>query len=235
MIPKITNETNPLYLYSIEMPVIWDKYWLYSVIWLDRVLTGDKIRTKLELQCECGRIRNIFSNNISQSNLHSCTCQKHNPEDNIWKKFSKLTIKAIFHKDCATRKQKELWATCECECWETKDIRYDRVISLGTKSCWCIDIRRSTLWLNKERPYKIWYQMKASCYSKNNHMYNRRWEKGIKVQDSWLYFTWWREDNKQYYSDERYFTRIDPFKDFTKENCKRDVCYNVSQFDLFSK
>lgn len=215
------------------MTYIWKRYWRFTVIDERRVVASGKNRTQVDLQCSCGKIRTMLTNNISTSNLNICVCTIDQPEDNIWNTYNKLKIISIFRKKCATRNQQEIRAKCLCECGVEKDIRYDRVMSWWTKSCGCIELKRSTLWLWRKRPYRIRNAMMSSCYKEWSMNYARRGAVGIKVQDSRKYFNKWWEDNKDKYSEFVYFTRIDPFKDFTSENCVRYKAYNVSRFDVY--
>jgi hypothetical protein len=212
---------------------IGNTYWMYTVKDERRILASGKYRTQVDLECTCWNIRTMFTNNISSSNLHSCICTTHRPEDNIDKEYNQLKIISIYRKQCATRNQQEVRAKCICSCWVEKDIRYDRVVQGGTKSCWCLEAKRTTLEMNKKRPYRIRNSMMTSCYKEGSKNYERRWAKGIKVQDSRRYFSSRREENKQYYSEYTYFTRKNPFKDFTTDNCVRHVAYNVSRFNLY--
>jgi len=139
-----------------------------------------------------------------------------------------------------TRREKKNWkwiyyAICKCSCWKQHEASIDNLKSWSIKSCWCIMIRRSTLWLHKTRPYRIRYGMMRSCYSKQDVRHKRRWEKGIEVIDKRKYFTWRWEDNKKFYSENAYFTRHNPFKNFDKENCIWHIAYNISRFDLFDE
>lgn len=216
------------------MKTIWDKFWKLTVIETRPKMSWNRKRIQVDLQCECWKIRTMYSNNIRTSGATSCWCDKESPELNIGKKFNKLVIKKLF-KRLNNSWRNELFATCKCECWTIKDIRYDRIIWWGTKSCGCIELRRKTDWLSNTRPYRIRRDMMNSIYKEEDERYKRRGAKGIQIIEERRYFTWWWNDNKQYYNENSYFTRKNPFKNFDKENCIRHIAYNVSRFDLFDK
>ena len=221
---------------------IWEKYWMLTV--LERVNIEKEIRdSKYRCMCDCWEEAIVSYRYLVRDWIASCWCTMRNwkpswkakAKMNIWKKFNKLTIDEIIGKCRESDWKSEMRANCSCECGSKKCIKYTNIVDGNTKSCWCTVVLRSSLWLCNTRERRMRYSIVKSCYSPTHSMYKNRGGKWVKVHEKWRYFTWWWEDNKQSYSDEKYFTRLNPFKDFTPDNCMRNIAYNASRFDLYDK
>lgn len=74
--------------------------------------------------------------------------------------------------------------------------------------------------MHKTRIYQIWADMKVRCDNPDNETYIWYGAKGIKYQESWVKFENFYEDMKEGYSDELTLDRIDPSKNYSKDNCR---------------
>lgn len=74
--------------------------------------------------------------------------------------------------------------------------------------------------MQSTRFYKIWCDMKYRCNNPRSSSYKWYGAKGIKYQDSWNMFENFYEDMKEGYSDELTLDRIDPSRNYSKENCR---------------
>jgi len=221
---------------------IWEKHWMLTITGERTVQVSWKNRVQVDCECECGWVKTVMYNTVQNGKNVSCGCMLSNwqlswyskAKLNIGNRFGELILLSISHRIRNNGKKEMRWEY-KCDCGNIKEINYENVRSGQVSSCGCIKVRHSTLWMHKTRPYRIWYGMMRSCYSEEDVRYRRRWQKGIEVIKEWRRFSWRRKDNSQYYSDNAYFTRHNPFKNFDKENCKRDICYNASALDLYDE
>lgn len=72
--------------------------------------------------------------------------------------------------------------------------------------------------MSKTKLHSIWGSMKDRCLNPNNPAYKYYGGKGIKVCDKWLHFEGFLEDVKDFYKEGLTIDRIDPNKDYCKEN-----------------
>ena len=103
--------------------------------------------------------------------------------DMIGKKYGRLTILNLHHKD----KNSRLFYLCRCDCGDEKIINGERIRKGKTKSCGCYnrEITKSRSIKHNMRYtkiYNVWRNIKERCIS-NNKDYGGR---GIKVCDEWL-------------------------------------------------
>lgn len=86
--------------------------------------------------------------------------------------------------------------------------------------------RQRTHGMHKERPYRIWQQMKNRCDNPKNINYKYYGAKGITYDKSWVNFINFYNDMKKGYNDNLTLDRIDNNKGYTRSNC-RWVSYTV--------
>lgn len=210
---------------------VWSKYWMLTIIAQRQISKNGRNREEVDCTCDCWWTRTILFDRLREW-TRNCGCMTpsiENSKQYIGKKYNQLTIVDVQHSE--RKNTKEIIAKYKCDCGEEKQTAIYNVISGKQKSCWCS--RWATSWMRKTRAYSIRRNMKNSCEKEDHPMYHRRWAKGITYQSSRDSFSWrWAEWGK-WYSDDKYFTRIDLFKNFTSDNCKWDSSYGVSKLDLF--
>jgi len=74
--------------------------------------------------------------------------------------------------------------------------------------------------LFQSRPYTIWSGMKNRCNNKNSDCYHFYGGKGISYDPSWQGFDGFWDDMKDEYKDGLTLDRIDPNKNYSKDNCR---------------
>lgn len=117
----------------------------------------------------------------------------------IKKKFGRLTVisKPFFKQH---KQQKHPFVKVLCTCKTIKEIRLYDLKKGKIQSCGCLQLERvkrsNTIHgLYKHPLYKVWKDMKARCYNKNNANYNRYGGRGITIYTSWktdflTFYTW---------------------------------------------
>ena len=155
--------------------------------------------------------------------------------DDIGKIYWMLTIKSVYYKKMYSDWKNKAVALCSCVCWNEKEIIYYLLKKWDYKSCWCMNEKKTTKSMHQTRQWRIRYNMIKSTRNPTSSSYHRRWARGITVQDNRKTFAWWWEENKDLYSDELYFTRVNPFKNFTSDNCVWSLWFMQSHFDLIDK
>jgi hypothetical protein len=113
---------------------------------------------------------------------------------------------------------------CECECGTVKEFFRGNVLAGYTKSCGCFN-REQTSKANtkhglRSHPiYYIWRAMCTRCYNPLARQYPWYGGKGIKVCERWHTFENFVSDMPNYEVGLT-LDRIDPSKDYCKENCQ---------------
>lgn len=114
----------------------------------------------------------------------------------IGDKFSRLTIKELFWKECG--KTNKTYAKCICDCGKEIETRLTAMVQGKTNSCGCYksDIQRDLAVKRnyihgksnyENRLFRIWCGMKARCYIKSARQYKDYGGRGITVCDEWRY------------------------------------------------
>lgn len=139
--------------------------------------------------------------------------------DLLGKTFSKLTVIKISHRRSSSGGR--FWI-CKCECGQEKETSSDRLVRGKTTSCGCLKNNNSQKRKHKPKPrlYRIWQGMKVRCANKNHKDYKYYGEKGISFCDSWSQYVNFEADMKSSYKDHLSLDRIDPLKNYSKENCR---------------
>ena len=117
------------------------------------------------------------------------------------------------------------WVVCKCTCGEGITARRGNVLAGYTKSCGCLRAERAssantTHGLRRNRIYTIWRARKARCYNPRCDSYPFYGAKGIIVEASWHDFSIFCTDMGKNYSQGLSIDRIDPTKNYCKENCR---------------
>ncbi len=117
------------------------------------------------------------------------------------------------------------YALCRCACGNSKRVLRGNLMAGYTQSCGCLQKERTsaattTHGLRHTDLYRIWRAMKTRCYNPNHRAYRWYGAKGIKVCDKWQTFDGFVIDMSAGYEPGLSIDRIDPAKDYTKENCR---------------
>ena len=141
---------------------------------------------------------------------------------NIGKKFGRLTILGLHHKNKNNR-----YYNCVCDCGKNTIVSQAHLSSGHTKSCGCLaleNIKKSSFkhGLIDTRLYSIFTNMKTRCYNKNNYKYNRYGGRGIIICEDWLnnfelFYNWAMLNG---YKDNLTIDRIDCDGNYCPENCR---------------
>lgn len=217
---------------------IWEKYWKLTIVEERSIQNKKRKAIQVDCTCECGWKKTAWYSNLRKWDTKSCWCIKggrppnETMEEKIGKRIGMLTIQSIGSSKRSSW-HKIATAICKCDCWTIKEIEYRNLMRSWYISCWCHREKKNTHGMRNTRSYRIRRSMKLSCDNPNHRSYHRRWGKGITYPSEWEYFSERRNAWKNDYSDEKYFIRINPFKDYSIDNCKREIAYNVSCFDLY--
>lgn len=183
-------------------------------------------RCFFKCRCECGNIKEIMANSVIRNKVKSCGCLNKEIDkkfiDSIGVKFNKLTIREIYRKEInkGNKIKTVVFAKCECECGEFKELRAITVISGSIKSCGCLSGENHGE--TRTRLHRIWGLMKDRCLNENNKNYNRYGGRGISIctewENSYLSFKEWAINNG--YNDELTLDRIDFNGNYEPSNCR---------------
>lgn len=124
-------------------------------------------------------------------------------------------------KQVKLQSRRRVYATCLCDCGNTKDIRLD---TLGkTKSCGCLN-REPKVLIHGEsgtKLYQVWATMKDRCKNPNSTAYRDYGGRGINYHNTWeqyIPFRNWAIENG--YEDGLELDRINNDGNYEPSNCR---------------
>lgn len=107
---------------------------------------------------------------------------------------------------------------CRCDCGlEKKVLGFTLRNGRSTQCKECH--RKAKHGMSKTNIYKIWAGLYTRCYNQNSHTYKYYGGRGIKICERWRDFKLFFEDMGER-PDNLQLDRIDPDKDYCKENCR---------------
>lgn len=148
------------------------------------------------------------------------------------------------------RENKRTYWLCKCSCGYVSWIQYANLMSGNTKRCKrcaakLVGKKRATHGHTKNyrstSEYYAWRGIKRRCLDPKCPNFNNYGGKGVKVCDRWLNFSFFIRDMGEKPTPKHQIDRIDPFGDYTPENCRwvtpkensrnrrkplRHVCFN---------
>lgn len=152
-------------------------------------------RYYVSVLCDCGVQKVTMSSNIWNRGVVSCGCtRKRNCP--IGNKYNKLTILSDLG-----RVGDKYYVRCMCDCGNVKDIREDKVVYGGVKSCGCyaneVSVKLSDYWKTYResvnyKPYSptitytTWASMRSRCYNINGRGHKKYAGRGISVCEGWM-------------------------------------------------
>lgn len=142
-------------------------------------------------------------------------------------KYGKLTVVRE-----GMRRSSGRYFIFDCDCGNRVELHLGKVRIGNTKSCGCYqkaNPSRKTHGMSKTHFYKVWCDMKARCYNKNDCSYPFYGGRGIKVCSRWRNrFESFKDDMYPSYLDFKKnnkgltpsIDRIDANSDYKKTNCQ---------------
>lgn len=138
--------------------------------------------------------------------------------------FGRLTILSYAGK----AGKESIWLS-RCKCGVEKVVRYNGLTRGATTSCGCY--RREVHAKRRARPkghertfknplYRIWQSMKTRCYNEKNPNYARYGAKGVRICQRWLDSFDTFVDDMGMPPEGHSIDRIDPYGDYSPENCR---------------
>jgi len=128
--------------------------------------------------------------------------------------FGKLTVLEFVKSE----KAKRMWR-CMCECGKTIEVPTGSLVTGNTKSCGCYHMERITKhggW--QKGSYNTWRAMMRRCYNPKDKDFAKYGAVGVVVQESWHEYIAFAADVGEPEGTQT-LHRIDPYGDYTKENC----------------
>lgn len=107
----------------------------------------------------------------------------------------------------------------KCHCGNEYGARLSSVMCGGSKSCGCTTKKR-VHGAYRTRRYYIWSNMKSRCNNENHEHYSYYGGRGITYDESWETFGGFWQDMSEGYNDNLELDRIDPNKNYCKDNCR---------------
>lgn len=123
--------------------------------------------------------------------------------------------------------KKSTYVYCQCDCGNSKWIRFQDLRSGHTRSCGCT--AKSVKGLSNSRIYRIWCGMKYRCSNPNCDAYKYYGGRGIKVDDAWAenflnfyndMYESYQEHVEKYGENDTSIDRIDYDENYCRDNCR---------------
>lgn len=136
------------------------------------------------------------------------------------KKFGRLTVVALSHKD----EYRQYYWLCQCECGKMVTVRGKSLTRGTTKSCGCLIYESHNVkhGMKRTRLYRIWSGIKSRCCTLSNPSYDRYGGRGITIDSEWkcnfISFYNWAIANG--YNDTLSIDRIDVNGNYEPSNCR---------------
>jgi hypothetical protein len=131
------------------------------------------------------------------------------------KRFRKLV--ALRFTGERNKHKHRLWE-CICDCGKTTVVPVQALNSGNTGSCGCAEgLRRHGGYKNGS--YNTWRAMMRRCYNPKDKDFHKYGAVGVVVQDSWHEYLSFVADMGEPEGTET-LHRVDPYGDYTKENCE---------------
>ena len=154
--------------------------------------------------------------------------------DIIGKKFSRLTVLELHHKNQRFYKDGRkrgfvYFYLCQCECGKTLIVERGNLLRGYCKSCGCYihEILVKNYFKIKHnlyytRLYRIWHGIKTRCYNPNYKRYPDWGGRGIVVCDEWkndfkAFYDWSMANG---YKDNLTIDRINNDANYSPDNCR---------------
>lgn len=139
----------------------------------------------------------------------------------IGQKFGRLTV----IEECKERdKYKKRIYKCQCDCGNITYVTGCNLRNCNTKSCGCLKHKGYTIKHGKSntRLYKVYTNMKARCYNKNNPNYKDWGGRGITICEDWLndFISFYNWSMNNGYEQGLQIDRIDNNKGYEPNNCR---------------
>lgn len=143
-------------------------------------------------------------------------------------RYGKLTVVKFLYK-----KNGKPYVLCICDCGNSYIANYYALRSGNTKSCGCyrknyITNKNTSHGKSNTKIYHIWKSMRQRCNNKNSKDYKYYGEIGIQLDENWNVFENFYNDMYDSYIEhiklfgesDTSLDRIDPSKNYCKENCR---------------
>lgn len=135
----------------------------------------------------------------------------------IGERFSRLIVKSDMIKSTDGHYRVEVI----CDCGNEKLAKVRQLIKGYVVSCGCKRLEGDYKHgMYNSRPMSIYGHMKSRCDNPSEAGYEEYGARGISYDEKWKTFQGFWEDMKEGYADNLEIDRIDPNKDYLKENCR---------------
>ena len=170
---------------------------------IEDTLKKSQSKKRWKCKCECGKIVEVISTNLTQGYTKSCGCLR--IMDLTGRTFGRLYVVKIVEE---RNKGKIIWE-CLCSCGKITHVKAQCLRKGETKSCGCYQREKAqktllTHGLGYHPLSDIWGTMKQRCYNPKNASYTEYGGRGIQVCEEWKedfisFYKWciglgWKED-----------------------------------------
>jgi hypothetical protein len=132
--------------------------------------------------------------------------------------FGRLTVIKFTGRDNLNKARWE----CLCECGNTTNVTSGGLATGNTTSCGCYLKERITKHGSYQKSsYNTWRAMKRRCLNPKDKEYKTYGAVGITICPEWMDYLQFEKDMGEPEGEET-LSRIDPYGNYTKENCKWD-------------